>query len=95
MMTRDAQGRQVWAAEDTDEGIGMTITNGATYRFKGHDYLATLEDTSSDTLACFQRLPINQIDDEPELFLDRNDGSLCDDTGTNVGDYREMEPLDA
>jgi hypothetical protein len=89
--TRDEQGRDVATIEETEDALGMTITNGATYRFKGHDYLATLEEDASDTMACFQRLPINQVDDEPSLFLDRNDGSICDDTGTNVGDYTELD----
>lgn len=93
MMTRDEQGRQVWILEETDEALGMTITNGATYRFHGRDYRATLEEESSDTAACFQRLPINQVDDEPSLFLDRNDGSLTNDTGDVVGEYSELEAI--
>lgn len=36
--------------------------------------------------------PIDE-DDEPSLFLDRNDGSICDDTGANVGDYRDLEVI--
>jgi hypothetical protein len=92
MITRDSQGRQVFVMEETEDALGMTITDGATYRFHGNDYRATLEDQSSDTVACFQRLPINQVDDEPSLFLDR-EGALTDDTGRNVGSYDELEDL--
>lgn len=89
--TRDDQGRDVATIEETEDALGMTITNDAIYRFKGDDYLATLEEDASDTMACFQRLLINHLDDEPSLFLDRNDGSLSDDVGTNVGEYHELE----
>jgi hypothetical protein len=93
MIQRDEQGRVVVTIEETDDELGMTITNGGTYRFHGEDYLATIEDSelATGTLACFQRFPINQSDDEPVMFLDRNDGSLSDDTGTNIGDYRDLE----
>lgn len=96
MFTRDEQGRVRVTIEETDDEVGMTITNGATYHFHGHDYLATIEDSelAAGTLASFQRLPINQIDDEPSLFLDRNDGSLSDDTGRSVGTYDELEPIE-
>jgi hypothetical protein len=90
MIRRDEQGRQVFVLEETENALGMTITNGVTYRFHGADYLATLEDQASDTVVCFQRLPINQIDDEPSLFLDR-EGTLSDDTGAFVGSYDELE----
>lgn len=89
--TRDEQGRNVATIEETDDALGMTITDGAVYRFQGGEYRATLEEDSSDTMACFQRFPISHEDDEPSLFLDRNDGSLSDDTGTNVGDYNDLE----
>lgn len=91
--TRNDQGQDVATIDETEDALGMTITDGDTYRFQGHDYRATLEEDASDTLACFQRLPINQVDDEPSLFLDRNDGSICDDTGANVGDYRDLEAV--
>lgn len=89
--TRNSQGQDVATIEETEDALGMTITNDATYWFKGHAYCATIEEDASDTLASFQRLPINQVDDEPSLFLDRNDGSICDDTGTNLGDYGDLE----
>lgn len=89
---RDGLGRDMATMEESEVyGLGMTIVNDATYRFHGTDYLATLEEDASDTMASFQSLPIYQIDDEPSLFLDRNDGSLCDDTGTVVGEYHELE----
>jgi hypothetical protein len=44
MIQRDSQGRQVFVMEETADALGMTITNGMTYRFHGDDYLATLED---------------------------------------------------
>lgn len=91
---RNDQGQDVAIEEETADRLGMSIVNGATYRFQGADYRATLEEDASDTMACFQRLPINQVDDEPSLFLDRNDGSICDDTGTNLGDYSELEMTD-
>jgi hypothetical protein len=93
MFERDERGRVVVTIEETDDELGMTITNGAIYRFHGEDYLATIEESefATGTLACFQRLPINQPDDEPVMFLDRNDGSLSDDTGRNIGDYRDLE----
>lgn len=90
MIRRDSQGRQVFILEEADDALGMTITNGATYRFQGHDYLATLEDESLDAVASFTRLPINQVDDEPELSLDR-EGALTDDTGKDVGSYDDLE----
>ena len=68
----------------------MAITNDATYRFQGSEYLATLEEDSI-VLASFQRLPINQVDDEPSLFLYGNDGSIRDDGGTVVGAYNDLE----
>jgi hypothetical protein len=89
MIQRDSQGRQVFVMEETADALGMTITNGMTYRFHGGDYLATLEDQSSDTVACF----LNQVDDEPSLFLDR-EGGLMDDTGANVGSYDELEAVE-
>lgn len=96
--TRDEQGRQVVTMIENQAGeefpIPLTVTNGATYRFHGREYLATLEEDSSDTVACFQRLPINQVDDEPSLFLDRNDGSITDDTGANLGAYDELEMVE-
>jgi hypothetical protein len=89
-MTRDEQGRQVATTEETTDALGMTITDGGTYWFQGSAYRATLEETSSDTMVSFQRLPINQVDDEPSLFLDR-EGTLSDDTGTFLGSYDELE----
>lgn len=93
--TRNDLGQDVATEEAPDGGIDMTIVNGATYRFRGNDYRATLEEDASDTMACFQRLPIAQVDDEPSMFLDRNDGSLSDDVGANLGDYNELEMVDA
>lgn len=96
MFQRDERGRVVVTIEDPSGGIDMTITNGGTYRFHNGDYLATVEEgeLAQGTLACFQRLPINQVDDEPVMFLDRDDGSLSDDTGRNIGDYNELEPIE-
>ncbi len=93
MFTRNAQGQTVVTIEETDESLGMTLTDGATYAFHGEQYRATIEDSelSTGTLAVFQRLPISQPDDEPVMFLDRNDGSLSDDTGTVLGTYDELE----
>lgn len=93
--TRDDQGRQVVTLTHMQDGeefpIPLTVTDGATYWFRGHAYRAALEEDASDTLACFVRLPIQQTDDEPGLFLDRNDGSVSDDTGQSLGTYDELE----
>lgn len=92
--TRTLFGEDVATEEETEDRLEMTVVNGAVYRFHGCDYRATLEEDASDTMACFQRLPINQVDDEPSLFLDRNDGSLSDDTGTVLGEYNELEMIE-
>lgn len=95
MITRDEQGRQVYTLAETDSELGMTITAGETYGFKRRVWLADLCDQSSDTVASFQALgetgPATPLAG-PELWLDR-DGSLTDITGTNVGDYRDLEAI--
>lgn len=95
MFKRDERGRVVVTITDPDGGIDMEIVNGGVYRFGNDEYRATIEESelAVGTLASFQRLPITQEDDEPSIFLDRNDGSIGDDTGTNVGDYRDLEYL--
>ena len=80
--------------QETEGEIGMTITDGADYLYRGDLYRATLEELSSGYLACFQRLPIAQEDDEPSLFLDL-EGVLLNDTGSAVGDYNELAMRDA
>lgn len=89
-ITRDEQGRQVLTIEETEDSLGMAITDGALYRFRGLEYVASLENTASDTLAGFAQQ--SRLNDGPSLWLER-DGSLTTYAMTDWGDYNELEMI--
>jgi hypothetical protein len=72
----------------------MELRDGGTYRFDGDHYLLTIEDSelSGETVASLQRLPVNQIDDEPSLFV-QADGAVVDTDGHEVG--RQSDLIDS
>jgi hypothetical protein len=90
MIRRDAQGRQVYILEETADALGMTVTDGTVYRFRGRDYRAALENQSSEAVAYFH--PIGTPLGVFPMFLNR-EGTLIDDTDAIVGDYNELEAL--
>ena len=93
MIMRDTLGRQVLTIDETADELGMTITAGKTYRFRGRRFLADLTDQTTDTLASFQSLDTGSGPEplpDPSMWLER-DGSLTDLTGAPLGDYHELE----
>lgn len=70
----------------------MLVEHDETYRFKGAEYVATVEDSelSGDVTVSFQRLPVGQVDDEPAVFL-TTAGELLDTDGAYLGHVSELQ----